>query len=70
MSKTPIDPLRSQLLELIQDMEQRTANLRDFASTPGNVWLARGEHQHLMQLMSDLESLLEDIKQQDAENGY
>ncbi len=70
MSKTPTDPLRSNLLELIQDIEHRTSQLRDFASTPGNIWLAKGELQHLMQIMSELESILEDIKQQDAENGY
>jgi len=64
------DPLRARLLDLIADIENRLAQLRDFASVPGNAWLAKGELQQLTTLLSDLEALLEDIKQSDAENGY
>lgn len=70
MPKTPTDPLRTRLHDLTAEIETRLAHLRDFASSPGNTWLARGELQHLMALLSDMESLLEDIKQDDAENGY
>jgi hypothetical protein len=70
MPKSSVDPLRTRLHELTQEIEEHTAKLRDFAVAPGNAWLARGELQQLMNLMSDLESLIEDIKQQDAENGY
>jgi hypothetical protein len=70
MPKSPADPLRVHLLELTEDIQEHTAGLRDFATTPGNAWLAKGELQQLMTLLSDMESLLEDIKQADAEAGY
>jgi len=70
MPKHPTDPLRAHLLELTEDIQEHTAGLRDFATTPGNAWLAKGELQQLMSLLSDMETLLEDIKQSDAENGY
>ncbi len=70
MPKSPTDPLRARLLELIEDIAEHTNQLRDFATSPGNAWLAKGELQQLMGLLSDMESLLEDIKQSDAENGY
>jgi chaperonin cofactor prefoldin len=70
MQKQPTDPLRAQLHERIQDLEARLAQLRDFATTPGNSWLAKGELQAIMNKLSDLETLLEDIKQADLESGY
>ena len=68
--KEPSDPLRTRLFELISLIEQRTATMRDFAAAPGNTWLAKNELQALTGLLSDLETLLEDIKQADAESGY
>ena len=70
MAKKPTDPLRVQLLELTEAIAERTAMLRDFATTPGNAWLAKGELQTLQGLLSDMETLLEDIKQADYEEGY
>ncbi len=70
MPKTPPDPLRVRLLELTEEIAEHTTGLRDFATTPGNAWLAKGELQQLMTLLSDMESLLEDIKQADVEAGY
>jgi hypothetical protein len=70
MAKQPTDPLRVRLLDLTEQIEQHTAQLRDFATTPGNAWLAKSELQTLMSLLSDMETLLEDIKQYDVENGY
>jgi hypothetical protein len=70
MPKQPTDPLRTKLLELTQDIEDHTAQLRDFATTPGNAWLAKSELQTLTTLLSDMEALLEDIKQADYEAGY
>jgi hypothetical protein len=66
----PTDPLRAKLLELVEEIQERTDQLRDFATTPGNAWLAKGELQNLNTLLSDMESLLEDIKQADLEAGY
>ncbi len=70
MPKSPTDPLRAQLLELTETITEHTNGLRDFATTPGNAWLAKGELQALMGLLSDMETLLEDIKQADYEAGY
>jgi len=70
MTKQPTDPLRAKLLELVESIEQHTSQLRDFATSPGNTWLAKNELQALMNLMSDMETLLEDIKQADYEAGY
>ena len=70
MATSPIDPLRSQLLEITEDMSNRVTQLRDFASLPGNAWLAKGELEAIAQLTGDLESLLEEIKRADAELGY
>jgi hypothetical protein len=68
--KTPPDPLRVQLLEITEQLTQRVATLRDFANVPGNAWLAKNELQQITGLISDLETLLGDIKQADAEIGY
>lgn len=70
MPKTPVDPLRVRLLELTQELTDHASQLRDYASLPGNAWLAKGELQAITQTVSELESLLDDIKRQDAENGY
>lgn len=58
------------MLEYVQELIERSAQLRDYASAPGNAWLAKGELQAISQLTSDLEVLLEEIKQSDTENGY
>ena len=50
-------------------VEERAQTLRDYATTPGNVWLAKGELQAISQLVSDLETLLEEIKQADEANA-
>ena len=64
-SRQPLDPLRGRCLELCQMVEERAQTLRDYATTPGNAWLAKGELQAISQLVSDLETLLEEIKQAD-----
>ena len=63
------DPQRARLLELLEDLSNRQSQLRDFATIPGNAWLAKAELQTMTIILSDLEALLEDIKQQDAEVG-
>jgi hypothetical protein len=66
----PIDPLRAQLTDLLEKLTDHQNQLRDFASVPGNAWLAKGELQSMMTTISDVETILEDIKQSDAESGY
>ena len=70
MSKAPIDPLRVRLSELLEAIDDRLSNLRDYAHVPGNAWLAKGELGQISQLASDLDALLEDIKAADADEGY
>lgn len=70
MAKTPTDPLRAQLTDLLERINDHQNALRDFATVPGNAWLAKGELQEMMATMSEIESVLEDIKQADAEAGF
>lgn len=70
MAKPGIEPKRARLLELIEQVTEHAGQLRDYGSVPGNTWLARGELQNLGQLVSDLESLLEEIRVSDEENGF
>lgn len=61
----PSDPLRARCLDLCQELTERAAIMRDFAMSPGNAWLAKGELQQVAQIISDLEQLFEEIKQAD-----
>jgi hypothetical protein len=70
MSKAPIDPLRAHLTELLEAIDDRLANLRDYAHVPGNAWLAKSELGQISQLASDVDALLDEIKSADVENGY
>jgi hypothetical protein len=65
-----VDPLRGRMLELVQDVGEHAEKLREYASVPGNAWLAKGEAQILTQLASELDEVLSEIKADDAENGY
>ena len=69
-SKNTVDPLRAKLNDLLEDVNGRLSNLRDYAAVPENMWLARGELDNLSRLLGELESQLDEIRQQDAENGY
>ncbi len=70
MSKSHTDPLRAKLLELLERLNEHGIQLRDYGTVPGNAWLAKGELGQISQVVSDLETLLEEIKRADAENGY
>ena len=63
-----IDPLRGRSIELCHDLVEHTQTLRDYATTPGNVWLAKGQLQVMTQLLSELDMLLEEIKRADDAN--
>jgi hypothetical protein len=65
---SPSDPLRAHCLELCQELLERTTTMRDYAMSPGNAWLAKNELQQITQTISELEQLVEEIKQADAEN--
>ena len=68
--KTPVDPLRARFVELTEEVETRLGKLREFGIAPGNTWLAKGELQAISMIVNDLDSLLDDIKEDDAESGY
>jgi hypothetical protein len=62
----PVDPLRAQMLELCQQLQDRTISLRDYASTPDNAWLAKSELEAISVLLSEMEGILEAIRRYDA----
>jgi hypothetical protein len=66
----PPDPLRTEMLELIQKTTSKLAELRDHAGSPGNIWLAKSDLDGVNQLIGELEQNLNEIKKQDSENGY
>jgi hypothetical protein len=70
MPKSTTDPQRAQLLDVLDAVSNHVVKLRDFASVPGNAWLAKAELSTLMATISELEDLLESIKQSDHELGF
>ena len=68
--KSPADPLRADMLETLTDITDSIEQLRDYAIVPCNIWLAKNELQKIAQIISELEDKLEELKRQDAENGY
>ena len=65
MKKPEIDPLRARILELTQDLGEKVTTLRDYATTPGNAWLAKGEVQSIMSMLSDIETIVDEIHKTD-----
>lgn len=64
--KTPMDPLRARILELTQDLNEKVTTLRDYATTPGNAWLAKGEIQSISAMLSDIETIVDEIKSSES----
>ncbi len=62
MKSSQIDPLQARVLELTQDLNEKVTTLRDYATTPGNAWLAKGEIQSITSILSDIEMLVDEIK--------
>ena len=63
---SPTDPLRARCLELCEELATHNQALRDYALTPGDVWLAKNELQQAGQILSELEQLLNELKRSDA----
>ena len=63
--KTPADELRGQIGERCEQLVRHIKLLRDFATTPDNVWLARGELNQINQQAGEIEGLLAQLKQAD-----
>ena len=63
---SPTDPLRSRCLELCEKLTAHSQALRDYALTPGDIWLAKNELQQAGQILSELEQVLTELKHQDT----
>ena len=61
-----MDPLRARILELTQDLNEKVTTLRDYATTPGNAWLAKGEIQSISAMLSDIETIVDEIKSSES----
>jgi hypothetical protein len=66
MKNPELDPLHAQVLELTQDLAEKVTTLRDYATTPGNAWLAKGEIQSITTMLSEIEMLVDEIKQNES----
>jgi len=61
--KPTADSLREQIIERCETMTEHVKLLRDYATTPDNVWLARGELNLIGEQAGELEALLSQLKQ-------
>ena len=60
------DDYRAKYLELCEELMERTAAMRNYGMKPGNAWLAKAELSKISSLVTDIEQLLEEIKQADG----
>ena len=66
---SPTDILRARCLDLCEELVGRAQSLRDYALTPGDVWLAKNELQLAAQTLSELEQLLTELKRSDNQEA-
>ena len=59
----PTEKAQSQLISTCERMTEHVKMLRDYATTPDNVWLARSELNQITVLAGEMEELLSQIKQ-------
>lgn len=62
----PSDTLRARLLEHCEDLLSSSQAMRNYAMKPGNTWLARGELGSIQATLTEIEVLLDEIKQADT----
>lgn len=63
MRLSPADQARADYLMLCSELMEHAKLMRDYATTPGNIWLARSELNKIMALATELERLMDTIKQ-------
>lgn len=56
------DSPQAQCLELSNELMEHAKLMRDYATTPGDTWLARAELIKIMDLAAQLDALLDKIK--------
>jgi hypothetical protein len=54
----------ARILELCIEINEHINLMRDYATTPGNVWLAKGELNRINELSAQVDRVLEEIKNQ------
>jgi len=54
--------LQGQLINYCEDLNAHVKLLRDYATTPDNVWLARGELNQIGELTAQIDMLLTELK--------
>jgi hypothetical protein len=59
------DQLQESLLDRCEQLMEHVKLLRDFATTPDNVWLARGELSQISEQLGEIDSLLAKLKAAD-----
>ncbi len=62
MDDESIDDLRAECIALCAKIEEHLKLLRDYATTPGDVWLAKGELTKINGLSGEMDALLAKIK--------
>lgn len=60
------DDYRAEYLSLCEELTDRVAAMRNYGMKPGNAWLAKAELAKITSLITDIEQLLEQIKQADG----
>lgn len=63
---TPAEQKKQELLDLCERLEQHVRLARDYATTPGNNWMARDELNTLGRLVADLETKLAEIEHSES----
>ncbi|HSX47904.1 MAG TPA: hypothetical protein VLF41_00120 [Candidatus Nanoarchaeia archaeon] len=66
MDKDKADDHRANYLGLCEELMDRVAAMRNYGMKPGNAWLAKAELAKISSLVTDIEQLLEEIKQADG----
>ena len=66
MKKANQDSPQIKLQDNCDALTNHAKLLRDYALTPGNIWLARSELSRISQVVTELEQLLETIKHEEA----
>lgn len=64
MTKSPDS--KAQIKEFTDELGEHVKLIRDYATTPGNVWLARGELNKASRLLGEIELILDQIKQESS----
>lgn len=55
----------TRLIELTEELEKQLKLLRDYAASPGDIWLAKGELAKAAALLAEAGKLIGEIENQD-----